>query len=118
MPLIEEQVDPLGCTNGSTIGRARTAPSVQSSPKITPPLCLDAPVLGEGRTGQWVTQVPPSQTGPGNTSSLALGPPLPQKHLLVSWVSPLLSLFMAVRFLLLTSFWMVKQPDLPPISPS
>jgi hypothetical protein len=42
------------------------------------------PRLGEGRTGQWITQALPNQTGPGNTSSLAqtpaLGPPLPQKH--------------------------------------
>jgi hypothetical protein len=29
-----------------------------------------------------------------------------------------LSLFMAFHFSLMTSFWMVKQPNLPPISPS
>jgi hypothetical protein len=52
--------------------------------KISPSMCLEAPVLREGVMGQWVTQAPPRQPGPGNTSSLAqtsaLDPPLPQKH--------------------------------------
>jgi hypothetical protein len=47
--------------------------------------------------GQWVTEAPPSQTGPGNTSSLAqtlaLGPPLPPKHLSKLGITPFESLY-------------------------
>jgi hypothetical protein len=85
------------------------------SHEILPPLCLESPVLREGGTGQWITQ--------HHLAKLAKETHLPCPKLLhrlssasetpwASWVSPLLSLFMAIHFSLMTSFWMVKQPDL------
>jgi hypothetical protein len=97
MSLIEEKVDLSAWTDGSTIGEGKDSPSCLSSPKISLPLCLEATVLGESGMDQWVTQVPPSQTDTGNTSSLArnsvFGPPSPPKHLGKLGITPFESLY-------------------------